>query len=281
MTAFAASLDANNALAALTRQAGPNVSHAIQNASARSGVDFSYLMQQAKAESSFDTDAQASTSSARGLFQFIESTWLGMVEKYGQKYGIDTDQPRSDLLKLRDDPKLASHMAAELARDNQNFLERHWGGDVGSTELYFAHFMGASGATSFLKARDEAPYQTAAALFPKAAAANRNVFYDRTTGEARSLEDVYQFFDKKLQIEGNTTSPPASPLRNHASSDLRYSAIPQGNMISEELTFLASERLALLQAAIGNHSLSKPSGTSWLSLNTLDWLDIFSSDEEV
>ena len=57
----------------------------IQRASDETGVDFSYLVHQAKAESSFDPNAKARTSSATGLFQFIERTWLDLAEKHGHK----------------------------------------------------------------------------------------------------------------------------------------------------------------------------------------------------
>lgn len=195
-----------------------NVINAIQNASANTGVDFSYLVNQAKAESNFDPAAKAKTSSASGLYQFIESTWMGMVDKHGEKYGINTEgMSRSDILKLRFDPDVAANMAAEFASDNKDYLERKWGGDIGPTELYFAHFMGAGGAASFLKARDENPLQVAANLFPKAAKANYNVFYDRKTGNAKSLEEVYQFFDKKFQTtesNDNTTGKTAKSIED-------------------------------------------------------------------
>src|SRR5690242_786525 len=55
----------------------PEVLASIQQASANTGMDFSYLMAQASRESSFDPTAKASTSSASGLYQFVEQTWLG------------------------------------------------------------------------------------------------------------------------------------------------------------------------------------------------------------
>ncbi len=191
----------NSGLAKIAAGAPSQVLGAIQKASAKTGVNFAYMVQQAAAESSFNPSAKAKTSSASGLYQFIKSTWLDMVGKYGEKYGVDTDQPRAELLKLREDPEIASYMAAEFAGENQRFLEQHWGGEVGSTELYFAHFMGAGGASAFMKARDEDPSQKAALLFPDAAKANRNVFYDTKTGRAKSIDEVYAFFDNKFQVE--------------------------------------------------------------------------------
>jgi len=204
----------NNSLASIAQGASHTVVSAISQASEASGVDFSYLLQQAKAESSFDPSAKARTSSATGLFQFIESTWESMIEKYGDKHGVSTDgKSREEILDLRKDPELASNMAAELASENGRFLARNYGGDIGATELYFAHFMGAGGAASFLNAKAENGSDPAAVLFPKAAAANQNVFYEKGTGRAKSLDEVYAFFDAKFTVEGvdipEAIEPPA------------------------------------------------------------------------
>lgn len=193
----------NSGLASIAKGASSGVLNAIGQASSKTGVDFAYLVQQAQAESNFDTDVKASSSSATGLFQFINATWLDMVDKHGYKHGIDTQgKSKQEILELRKDPVIASNMAAEFASDNEAFLDAHWGGDIGSTELYLAHFMGAGGASSFLNARDENGLKTAANLFPAAAKANSNVFYDSKTGRAKSVDEVYAFFDKKFQIEG-------------------------------------------------------------------------------
>ncbi len=188
----------NAVMKAFSGQAPTQVIDAIQGASARTGVDFSYLMQQAKVESSFNPEAQAKTSSAGGLFQFIKSTWLDMVDRHGEKYGIDTESmSKKELLDLRYDPEIASNMAAEFASENKNYLDRSWGGEVGATELYMAHFLGAGGASSFLKAKDADPLRVAADIFPKAATANRNVFYN-ANGSGKTVAEVYETFDKKF-----------------------------------------------------------------------------------
>lgn len=212
-----------NPLAELSARASSSVLNAISGASQKTGIDFNYLLQQADVESSLNPSAKANTSSASGLFQFIESTWLSMVEKHGAKYGLNEEassiingkvhdpQTRQDILDLRFDPQASSHMAAEFAEENQKILESHWGGAVGSTELYLSHFLGAGSASAFLNARDENPMQNAAALFPKAAKSNPNIFYDHQSGAAKSLEEVYARFDSKF-IEAPSAIPVQSDI---------------------------------------------------------------------
>lgn len=208
----------STSLAQLAQRAGAKIADAIQTASAKTGVDFSYLLQQAQVESSFKADAKAKSSSATGLFQFIDSTWLQMVNKYGDKYGLDdyasqiTDKGKvldkamkNKILALRNDPHICSLMAGEFAAENKNYLQKCVGGDVGSTELYMAHFMGAGGAAKFLSAMKMNPDANAATAFPSAAAANKNVFYNKD-GSAKSLKDVYAAFDKKFAIDPENVS---------------------------------------------------------------------------
>lgn len=218
----------NKALTALSAKAPDNVIGAIKKACAGTGVNFAYMVQQAAAESGFRPDIKAKTSSASGLYQFIESTWMKMVDRYGDKYGIDTEgKSKAEILALRNDPETASCMAAEFAKENQDFLKDNWGGDIGSTELYLAHFMGSGKAAAFLNARDEDPSQAAAIMFPREAKANRAVFYDTATGRAKSLEEVYGFFAKKFTIKGGAhpaeiagstdrTAPSAPALNNNS-----------------------------------------------------------------
>lgn len=202
----------DNALAALTSAAPRPVLKAIQKASVSTGVDFAYLMGKAAAESSFNPKAKARTSSATGLYQFIEKTWLSMVKKHGDKYGlgkyadkiddsgrVKNSAMRREILALRRDPEKSALLAAEFARENKRLLDQTWGGQVGATELYLAHFLGAGGAAAFLNARDDNPLQSGADVFPQAALSNRNVFYNAKTGHARSLEEIYAFFDRKFE----------------------------------------------------------------------------------
>jgi hypothetical protein len=187
----------------------------LRQASRSTGVDFAYLVSQAAQESGFRTDAQARTSSARGMFQFIESTWLEMVRDHGGKYGL-ADQAakittgsdgrprvadaadRQAILALRDDPRVAAAMAAEYARGNQAMLSREFGVEVGKTELYLGHFLGSNGATKFLTALRDRPDMPAADLLPDAAASNSGVFFD-SMGRKRSVGDIHAYFTRKLE----------------------------------------------------------------------------------
>lgn len=195
------------------RQSGasPAVVAAVRQASASTGVDFSYLMEKAAVESGFNPDAKASTSSATGLYQFTESTWLDMVAQHGAEHGLgaqaseityDADgnptvanaADRQKILDLRKDPQLAAAMAAELAKDNKTALQSSVGGRIGGTELYLAHFLGAGGAAKFLDAFRQNPTQTASSIFPDAASANPGVFTDSTSGKPCTLQQVYDRF---------------------------------------------------------------------------------------
>lgn len=202
------------------RNAPAHVVRAVQQASAATGVDFAYLMDKAGVESGYRTDVKASTSSATGLFQFTEGTWLNMVEQHGDKYGlgvyadkinngsVSDPQTRREILNLRKDPRLSAIFAAELANNNKSHLENELGRPVGNTELYMAHFLGAGGAAKFLKAMDKNPNQPAASLLPEAAKANLNVFYDGT--RPKSVGQIFdnfaaKFDDAPAQFAGSTT----------------------------------------------------------------------------
>ncbi|HYJ52931.1 MAG TPA: transglycosylase SLT domain-containing protein [Allosphingosinicella sp.] len=198
---------------------------AIRNAAARTGVDFSYLLGQARIESSLNPNARARTSSATGLYQFIDQTWLGTVKQHGAEHGLGwaadairrghngrfyvaDPQMRRAILDLRKQPEAAAAMAGEFASDNRQYLESRLGRPAQPVDLYLAHFLGAGGAARFLRAHDANPEAAAASIVPAAARANRWVFFNRD-GSARSFSEVRQRFASKL--DGGAT--PSNPIR--------------------------------------------------------------------
>jgi hypothetical protein len=191
-----------------------NIQSAIAQASRKTGIDFNYLLGQAQVESGLRPNARAGTSSASGLYQFIEQSWLGVVKEHGAEHGlgwaaesigqnargryvVSDPATRRAILNLRNDPNFASLMAAEHASDNKAALETSLGREASGGDLYMAHFLGLGGARSFLNAMDDNPGRIAANMFPAAARANRNVFY-AANGQPRTLQQVYARMAGKL-----------------------------------------------------------------------------------
>lgn len=188
---------------------------AIRTASARTGVDFTYLLGTAAKESGLDPQAAAKTSSARGAFQFIEQTWLGLMKEHGAAEGqgrlastIETrsgihfvrDQAaREAILALREDPAFSAVMAGHLTRQNAAQLVAETGMAPGSGDLYVAHVLGAKGAADLLKAVQTQPGQSAAPLFPQAAKANPALFNDKT-GKPLSVEALYRRLSREIAL---------------------------------------------------------------------------------
>ncbi len=138
---------------------------AIKSAAEATGAGFSYLLKTAEKESSLKPDAQASTSSARGLYQFIDQTWLSMVKEEGPKHGlaryaeainrsndgryaVNDPALRKDILSLRDDPSISAVMAGAFTNRNANDLKSNIGRNPTEGELYMAHFLGSQGRAS-------------------------------------------------------------------------------------------------------------------------------------
>lgn len=196
------------------------VEAAIRRASSATGVDFDFLMKTARRESAMNPAARARTSSAAGLFQFIEQTWLATVKRHGARHGYGqyadlihqgTDgrwrvegSARNVVLDLRFDPQAASTMAAELASSNAAYLRGRTGREPGAGDLYAAHFLGPAGAARLMEAVATRPESSAAALFPEAAAANRPIFY--RNGRAATVAEVH------ANLQRTAGDGPAAPL---------------------------------------------------------------------
>jgi hypothetical protein len=219
------SVDTSNATAtAGVDPARVRVAGAIKQAAASSGTSFQYLLTTAKMESDFNPTAGASTSSAHGLFQFIDQTWLATVKEAGAQFGygnhadmiskssdgsysVSDPTARKSIMKLRDDPSVASAMAAALTQSNSFKLTGMIGRRPSDSELYMAHFMGVGGAAKLIGNAEDNPQASATRLFPNAAAANRSIFYDRTTGRARSVSEVYSVLQQRY---ASAASSPAT-----------------------------------------------------------------------
>jgi hypothetical protein len=189
-----------------TTPANPVVS-AIRDGADKTGVGFDYLLKTAQRESALEPDAKARTSSATGLFQFIEQTWLSIMRQEGPKRGLASyagaisedgsgrltvadPAMREKILQLRTDPQVAAVMAGALTQKNAEQLGAALGRQPQAGELYMAHVLGARGAADLIRSAGSDPSRAAARDFPEAASANRGIFYDKS-GRARSVQEVY------------------------------------------------------------------------------------------
>ncbi len=180
---------------------------ALRTASRKTGLDFDYLLQTATRESGLNVQAKSKNSSASGLFQFVEQTWLGLVKHHGAQYGmggyaaaiqdggdgryaVASADTKSAILALRQNPELAALMAGENAKETKQSLECALGRQVCGGELYAAHFLGPNAARRLIELNDSDPNARADTLFPQAAKANKTAFYN-TDGTPKSVRDVY------------------------------------------------------------------------------------------
>mgnify|MGYP000855011781 CR=1 FL=1 len=120
------------------------------------GVPEELMIATAAQESAFNPAAKAGTSSAGGLFQFIDDTWASMVKKYGGKYGITMSTSKFD-------PVANAIMGAHFLKDNIEEINKKKK-ELGmpgatATDAYAAHFLGTGGAKKLLQALHDNPEQ--------------------------------------------------------------------------------------------------------------------------
>lgn len=253
-----------------------HIAGALARASKATGAGFEFLEKMAARESSFNPAAKAKTSSAAGLFQFIEQTWLGAVKQYGAAHGlgdaaddivrgpdgrftVSDKARRAEILNLRFDADASAALAGELANENKSYLERRLGRAIKNADLYTAHFLGPAGAAKLLSAGASTP---AADLLPKAAAANRPVFFDGA--RAKSVGEVVASIARSM---GNADipriAPEAAPLTAAAPAtapDLRARAI-----ITQERNNISASPPSRIEEALPASNFTPASQSSYRS----------------
>jgi len=229
-----------------------SLAYVLNAAGDRNGVDFDYLLQTAMRESSLNPTAKATGSSAVGLFQFLESTWLQVMKEQGPRLGYQTyanaitetadgdyvvkdPKLKAEILKLREDPQIAADMAAAFTKSNGDYLAQRFGRIPSPGELYIAHFLGAKGAEKMFVAGLSDPDQVAANLFPKQAKANPTIFY--AGGQARTIRQVYKaLVSQHIGSGGATPAFTAQQIASQAAAD----SVPiQSRFGPEDMSFMS------------------------------------------
>ena len=170
------------------------------------------LMAIADKESSFATGVNASTSSAVGLFQFVEGTWFKVLRDFGADHGLAREaaavdaemnaRERGRILDLRKNPYLAAVMASEMLKKDAADIGEKLGRKLTNEEIYLAHFLGPGDAYKFLAKVDSQPKTVAAKLLPKPARANKPIFFARNGRKSKSLSvaEVHRKLEQSMGL---------------------------------------------------------------------------------
>lgn len=149
-----------------------------------------------------DFSKQSLTSSATGLYQFTEATWLSVVRSEGDALvpGV-SGKTDAELLAMRSDPGVSAKAAAALAVRNSEQMEAALSRPVTEFEMYLAHFLGAGKAVQMVRAYETDETQSAPDLFPAEAGANEAVFYEMrgdTVNTPRTVRQVYEALSSRF-----------------------------------------------------------------------------------
>lgn len=106
------------------------------------------------AESGGNPNAKNPNSSAGGLGQFIDSTWLAMLKQ--ERPDLVEGRSPQELLALKSDPALSRQMTEAYANQNGKILTGA-GFEANPGSTYLAHFAGPQGAVKVLSADPATP----------------------------------------------------------------------------------------------------------------------------
>ena len=242
------------------------VTGAIRHAARVTGADFKYLLATAQVESNFNPNARVATSSARGLFQFIEQTWLATLKEQGPalgyapyanaiarlpsgEYAVTDPGMHRTIMNLRSDPNANAVMAGAYTRANAGKLAERLGREPSEGELYVAHFLGSNGASRLIGLAESRPLTEAATIFPSAARANRSVFYDRN-GRARGAGEVYRALLGRYQVARAGKADAAPMLAANTTAPRRAAFAADSSQLSA--TYATAARMNGPPAKLGD-----------------------------
>jgi hypothetical protein len=152
-------------------------------------------------ESDGNPNKKSKRSSATGLGQFLDQTWLELIRLHRP----DLARGRSDgeTLELRRDAELAREITRRFAERNAEMLRKK-GLPVTPGTLYLAHFAGGAGAIAILSAPEQADAASAMAGADPSGRTKRekivkaNPFLERFT-----VADLRHWAERKMRVSGS------------------------------------------------------------------------------
>ena len=152
-------------------------------------------------ESYGDPNAKNKRSSATGLGQFLDETWLDMIRAH--RPDLAKGRSQDEILELRRDAKVAREITARFTQRNAEMLRKR-GLPVTPGTLYLAHFAGGAGAVAILSAMENADAALVMATADATGRTNRekiikaNPFLERFT-----VADLRNWADRKMRAPGS------------------------------------------------------------------------------
>jgi hypothetical protein len=110
-----------------------------------------------KIESNGDPDAKNKRSSATGLGQFVNETWLILIRTH--RPDLAKGRSEGEILEMRRDAAVAREITLRFTERNAWILKNR-GLPVTPGALYLAHFAGSAGAVALLSAEGQADAAT-------------------------------------------------------------------------------------------------------------------------
>lgn len=221
----------------------PHIMDAIKKAAAQTQVDITLLLIKAMVESDLGRVTIAKNSTARGIYQYIEPTWLTLLSRYKDRIGYKIPLKKEDQLALRDDPYISAMIKAHQIKDETNALQlfKH-NGRINATDHYIAHMLGLPLARRFYENLNNNSNEKLAdsnfSNFKQAAKLNPIFFYD-IKGNALNAHDAYGQFngiisDKYGTLHQIAQDYGALPLTSRQDYSHDACNLPQVNAISRK-----------------------------------------------
>nr|DAY19055.1 MAG TPA: putative lysin [Caudoviricetes sp.] len=187
-------------------------------------------------ESGGDPNIPNKNSTAKGLGQFIDSTWLTMVKRY--RPDIAAGKSNAQIIALKTNAPLAREMTTRYVEENARAL-RSAGMPVTDGNLYLAHFLGAGGAIKLLSAQDKSQ-PVVNLVGQKVVDANRFI-------QGKSVQWVIDWTARKMGQQGGRTQQRMVriPGGDWAAIERQIDQLPPGRR--ENVRRAARDRRAMIE----------------------------------
>lgn len=202
-----------------------DVTRSLYRAYLKTGVDFKLLVLKAIMESDYGRFNVASNSTARGVFQYIESTWMVLMHRYGDKIGYGhyakaihynpktktaalkgaAKHLRHEILALRHNPEASALIKSYQIMEETDVIQGYKRGKkVTATDHYIAHMLGLYVMKDFYELVERksaiAPARLSTnAHMREAAKTNKAFFYKGQ--RALSAQESYRRFDRRVKAQ--------------------------------------------------------------------------------